>query len=59
MMNVTYEVTEELYSLGHASRTSFWIATFADAEEDGTTSVVASAHDVTDDKRSGRACISL
>ena len=50
MMNVTYGVTEEIYSLGAASRVSYGIAAYADAEEDGTATILASVHDVTDDK---------
>ena len=33
MMNVTYGVTEEIYSLGISSRTSYGIAAYADSEE--------------------------
>lgn len=51
MMNVTYGVTEEIYSLGAASRVSYGIAAYADAVEDGTTTIVASVHDVTSDKQ--------
>ena len=50
MMNVTYGVTEEIYSLGTSSRTSYGIAAYADSEEDGTATIVASIHDVTADK---------
>ena len=52
MMNVTYGVTEEIYSLGTSSRTSYGIAAYADSEEDGTATIVASIHDVTADKQS-------
>ena len=51
MMNITYGVTEEIYSLGTSSRTSYGIAAYADSEEDGTASIVASVHDVTADKQ--------
>ena len=36
MMNVTYGMTEEVYSLGAERRVSYGIAAYADAEEDGT-----------------------
>lgn len=51
MMNVTYGVTEEIYSLGAASRVSYGIAAYADVVEDGTATIVASVHDVTSDKQ--------
>ena len=50
MMNITYGVTEEIYSFGHSSRTSYGIAAYADAEEDGTPTIVASVHDVSAEK---------
>ena len=52
MMNITYGVTEEIYSLGHSFRTSYGIAAYADSAEDGTATIVASVHDVTADKQS-------
>lgn len=51
MMNVTYGVTEEIYSLGISSRTSYGIAAYADSEENGIATIVASVHDVTTDKQ--------
>lgn len=50
MMNVTYGMTEEVYSLGAERRVSYGIAAYADAE-DGTATIVASIHDVTADKQ--------
>ena len=50
MMNVTYGVTEEIYSLGASSRVSYGIAAYAYAEEDCTATIVAPVHDVTSDK---------
>lgn len=50
MMSITYGVTEEIYSLGHSSRTSYGIAAYADSEVDGTATIVASVHDITADK---------
>ena len=51
MMNVTYGLTEEVYSLGAERRVSYRIAAYADAEEDGTATIIASVHDVTTDKQ--------
>ena len=59
MMNVTYGVTEETYSFGTASRTSYGIAAYADAVEDGTATIVASVHDVTTDKQALNELVSL
>ena len=59
MMNVTYGVTEEIYSLGAASRVSYGIAAYADAEEEGTATIVASVHDVTTDKQALDELVSL
>ena len=51
MMNVTYGVAEEIYSLGTVVRTSYGIVAYANAEEDGIATIVASVHDVTSDKQ--------
>lgn len=51
MMNVTYGVTEEIYSVGHSFRTSYGIAAYADFAEDGTATIVSSVHDITADKQ--------
>lgn len=49
-MTITYGITEELYSLGEIRRTSYGIAAYADIDEDGIATVVASVHDITSDK---------
>lgn len=59
MMNVTYGVTEEIYSLGASSRVSYGIAAYAYAEEDGTATIVASVHDVTSNKQALYELVSL
>lgn len=59
MMNVTYGVTEEIYSLGISSRTSYGIAAYMDSEENGTATIVTSIHDVTTDKRALDKLVSL
>ena len=51
MMNITYGVTEEIYSLGRSFCTSYGIAAYADSAEDGTATVVASVNDATADKQ--------
>ena len=50
MSEITYGVTEEKYYLGGSFRIAYGIAAYADADLDGTATIVASVHDVTDDK---------
>lgn len=45
-MRITYGVTEEIYTLGGQSRTSYGIVAYAEGEEDGTATIVASARDL-------------
>lgn len=59
MMNITYGVTEEIYSWGATSRISYGIAAYADTEEDDTAIIVASAHDITSDKQALAELVSL
>lgn len=51
MTNVTYGLTEEIYSLGSTSRTSYGVAAYADPEKVGTAMIVAYVRDVTEDKQ--------
>ncbi len=51
MMNVTYGLTEERYFLGADCRVSYGIVAYADAEDDGTVTIISSVHDVTEDKQ--------
>ena len=51
MMNVTYAVSEEEYTFGKEKRTSYGIVAYANAEEDCTTTIVASICDITSDKQ--------
>lgn len=51
-MNITYGITEEIYSLGTDRRVSYGIAAYANAKEDGTAIIVAAVHDITSDKKS-------
>jgi hypothetical protein len=50
MMNVTYGVTEEVYSLGSSSRTSYGIAAYVNVADVGTATVVTVIHDITSDR---------
>ena len=59
MMSITYGITEEIYSLGAESRTSYGIAAYMDAEEESTAIIVASVHDITSDKQALTALVSL
>ncbi len=59
MMNVTYGVTEEIYSLENSSHISYGISAYADSEEDGTATIAASVHDVTSDKQALCELVSL
>ena len=51
MSILTYGVIEETYRLGADVRTSYGIAVYADAEHDGTATVVSSFSDVCSDRR--------
>ena len=51
MMNVTYAVAEEKYALGEEKRISYGIVAYANAEQDGTATIVASVRDITSDKK--------
>ena len=51
MSAITYGITEEKYSLGDSTRVSYGIAAYANADIDGTVTVVAAVHDVTGDKQ--------
>lgn len=54
---VTYGITEEIYSLGTDSRTAYGIVAYADAGEDGTTTVFGSVHDITSDRENLKALV--
>ena len=51
MTEVTYGVTEEIYSLGEECRVSYGVACYAATEQDGTACVVLSVHDICADKK--------
>ena len=50
MSTVTYGVVAEKYLLGSQIRNAYGIVAYANADEDGTATVVASAHDITHDR---------
>lgn len=52
MINVTYAIIEEKYTLGNESRVSYGISAYSDASENGTATIVASVHDITSNKES-------
>ncbi len=49
MSSITYGLIEERYSANGHARTAYGIAIYADAEADGTATVIASVHDITSD----------
>ena len=49
MTTVTYGITEEKYTLGQQTRVSYGIAAYSNPETDGTATVIASVHDISDD----------
>ena len=52
MKNITYAVSEERYSFGNETRTSYGIVAYSNADQDGSKTIVASVRDVTSDKTS-------
>ena len=58
-MTITYGIIEETYSLNRNARTSYGIAVYADATQDGTTTIIASVHDITSDKQRLEQLISI
>lgn len=50
MIDATYGVIEEKYTVGNHSRISYGIAAYADIEHNGTAIVVASVNDITSDR---------
>lgn len=52
MSDITYGVVEERYTVGAKTRLSYGIAAFDTVESDGISTVVASIHDITDDRNS-------
>ena len=49
MSSITYGIAKEIYSYNGDSREAYGLVVYADAEIDGTATIVASARDVTCD----------
>ena len=50
MSNITYGVSKEIYSYKGITREAYGLVAYADAELDGTATIVASANDLSCDK---------
>ena len=50
MRDVVYALSEEKYTLGKECRISYGIVVYSCAEADGTSSIIASVHDITPNK---------
>ncbi len=57
MSGITYGLVEERYVLNGYVRTAYGIAVLADADTDGTATVIASIHDITSDKQGLEALV--
>lgn len=49
MSNITYGIVEETYELNGKSRISYGIAIYADAEKDGTATIIDAIGDISND----------
>ena len=49
-MNITSGLVEEHYAWNGGRRISYGIAIFADADTDGTVTVISAVHDITSDR---------
>ena len=58
-LKLTYGLTEEHYSLNADTRIAYGIAAYANADEDGTATIVASIHDITSNKQALAELVSL
>lgn len=58
-MNITYEITEETYSLDTSTRTSYGITAYADGNENGTAAIIDTVHDITSDKQALTELVAL
>ena len=50
MSNITYGVSKEIYSYKGITRKAYGLVAYADAELDGTSTIVASANDLSCDE---------
>lgn len=51
MSSFTYAISKETYSYNGDCREAYGLVVYADAETDGTATIVASARDITSDKK--------
>lgn len=51
MSSITYAIAKEIYSYKGNTREAYGLVAYADVELDGTATIVASARDVTCDKK--------
>lgn len=59
MNHITYGVTEEVYELGNDRRTAYGIVAYANADEDGTATIVSGVYDITDDREELEKLVAL
>ena len=50
MKNITYAVSEERYTFGNETRTSYGIVAYSNADKGGRKTIIASVRDITSDK---------
>lgn len=50
MNMITYGVVTETYTLGKESRHAYGVVAYADADVDGTATIVAAAHNITNNR---------
>ena len=58
MTAITYGVSKETYSYQGQTRTTYGLVAYADADTDGTATIVASARDLSDNRQSVEALAS-
>ena len=58
-MKTTYEITEETYSLGSSTRTSYGITVYVGGHENGTAMIAAEIHDITADQQALTELVTL
>lgn len=51
-MNVTYGVVRQVYILGEQHRCAYGLVAYANADQDGTATIIASANDISSDMQS-------
>ena len=59
MTNITYGITEEIYEFENLIRVSYGVVAYADFEHNGTTTIITSIHDVSDNKKKLKELIQL